>query len=225
MEKKNKKRRFNFIKFFLILFILYLAVFGIYKLAEYPIRHIRILNTTFLKDQDILKEAKIDNYPSFLLTSSSSIKKKLMKNPYIKDVKVQKKWFCQVYLYIEEHKPLFFNNTTGQVVLGQNNSIKLDNNINVPHLINYIPDTIYNKFIDKMAKVNVDILLKISEIEYRPNDVDKERFLLTMNDGNYVYLTLYTFDKIDKYDDILPTLENKKGILYLDSGNYFEIIN
>lgn len=76
-----------------------------------------------------------------------------------------------------------------------------------------------------MAEVNNDILYKISEIEYRPNEVDKERFLLTMNDGNYVYVTLYTFDKINQYDAIYPTLENKNGILYLDSGNYFEIFH
>jgi len=46
-----------------------------------------------------------------------------------------------------------------------------------------------------------------------------------MNDGNYVYLTLYSFSLANKYDEILPTLEDKKGILYLDSGNYFEIID
>ena len=63
----------------------------------------------------------------------------------------------------------------------------------------------------------------ISEIEYYPNDIDKERFILTMNDGNYVYITLYKTYLVNDYIKILSTLENKKGILYLDSGNYFEI--
>ena len=31
------------------------------------------------------------------------------------------------------------------------------------------------------------------------------------------------FNLINKYNDIYPTLDNKKGILYLDSGNHFEI--
>ena len=31
-------------------------------------------------------------------------------------------------------------------------------------------------------KVNKDILLKISHIEYKPNEVDKERFILYMVD-------------------------------------------
>lgn len=223
MRKKDKKRRFNFVKFLLVLIILYIVGFGVYNLSMLPIKHIRILDTTYLKDQDILREAKIDNYPSFLLTTSYSIKKNLSKDPYIKNVTVKKKWFNQIYLYIEEYKPLFYT-STGQLIL--ENKATVDNaTLDAPRLINYVPDTISNKLIEKMAKVDNNILLKISEIEYKPNEVDKERFLLTMNDGNYIYLTLYTFSKVNEYDDILPTLENKKGILYLDSGNYFEIID
>jgi len=223
MKKRNKKRRFNFVKFLLVLIVLYIAGFGVYKLAMLPIRHIRILNTTYLKDQDILREAKLDNYPSFLLTTSYSIERNLKKDPYIKQVTVKKKWFNQVYLYVDEYKVLFYN-SVGQLVL--ENKTTVDNaKVDAPKLVNYVPDTINNELIEKMAEVKDNILLKISEIEYRPNDVDKERFLLTMNDGNYVYLTLYTFNKVNEYADILPTLENKKGILYLDSGNYFEIID
>jgi cell division protein FtsQ len=223
MKKKDKKRRFNFVKFLLVLIVLYIAGFGVYNLAMLPIKHIRILNTTYLKDQDILREAKLDNYPSFLLTTSSSIKRNLKKDPYIKQVTVKKKWFNQVYLYVDEYKVLFYN-SVGQLVL-ENKTTVDKAKVDAPKLVNYVPDTINDELIEKMAEVKDNILLKISEIEYRPNEVDKERFLLTMNDGNYVYLTLYTFNKVNEYADILPTLENKKGILYLDSGNYFEIID
>ena len=44
-----------------------------------------------------------------------------------------------------------------------------------------------------------------------------------MNDGNQVYLTLNKFTKIDNYLDIIKEFDNKKGILYLDSGEYFEV--
>ena len=45
-----------------------------------------------------------------------------------------------------------------------------------------------------------------------------------MDDGNSVYLTLTKFEQINYYDEVLPQLEGKKGILYLDSGNHFEIM-
>ena len=44
-----------------------------------------------------------------------------------------------------------------------------------------------------------------------------------MNDDNYVYITLTKLDLINKYNETLEQLEGKKGILYLDSGNYFKI--
>ena len=74
-----------------------------------------------------------------------------------------------------------------------------------------------------MTLVNKSILSKISEIEYTPSTIDKEKFLFLMNDGNYVYITLSKIDLINTYNEIYPTLEGKKGILHLDSGNHFEI--
>ena len=82
---------------------------------------------------------------------------------------------------------------------------------------------IKNKFIEKFSLINSEILLKISEIEYTPNDVDNERFTLKMNDENLVYITLNKIEKINKYNSIYSSLDGKKGIIYLDSGDYVEI--
>ena len=44
-----------------------------------------------------------------------------------------------------------------------------------------------------------------------------------MSDGNYVYITLEKIDAINSYVDIIKTFDGKKGVLYLDSGEYFEV--
>ena len=44
-----------------------------------------------------------------------------------------------------------------------------------------------------------------------------------MVDSNYVYITLSKIDKLNKYNLIVNELDNKKGIIYLDSGDYLEI--
>ena len=103
----------------------------------------------------------------------------------------------------------------------------MEDNINrykVPKLLNYVPDNKYENFISGMNRVTEDIKLQISEITYVPNEQDKDRFLLYMNDGNYVYLTLTKFKQINYYEDVLKELKDKKGILYLDSGNHFQIM-
>ena len=73
----------------------------------------------------------------------------------------------------------------------------------------------------KLNKIDDNSLSIISEIKYDPNYIDKERMLLSMNDGNYVYLTLSKFKSIKNYSKIVRSLGEKKGILYLDYGNYF----
>ena len=42
-----------------------------------------------------------------------------------------------------------------------------------------------------------------------------------MVDANYVYVTLTKIKNINEYKNIIDSMENKKGILYLDYGNYF----
>ena len=135
---------------------------------------------------------------------------------------VKKKLFS-VYLYVDENIPLFYNKNSNKIVL--KNGKEIDDKYNVAVLNNYIPDTIYNDFINSMGNVNQDILDRISEINYVPNDVDSKRFYLIMDDGNSVYLTLDDFLKINNYIEIIKTLDNNKGTIYLDSGNYFEIKN
>ena len=62
-----------------------------------------------------------------------------------------------------------------------------------------MPDTIIEKFKKKIKEVDNDVLIRISDIEYKPNEVDKNRLLLTMNDGNYVYITINKLPNINKY--------------------------
>ena len=126
-----------------------------------------------------------------------------------------------VYIQIEENRPLFINHSTNKTILLDKS--ETEDKFSVPTLINYIPDVIYDEFVNKMGIINIDILDKISEIKYDPDEVDDSRFLLTMNDSNYVYVSLNKLDKINNYNDIVKQFDNKKGVLYLNSGGYFEI--
>jgi len=227
MNKKTKvkRKKFNLFKTLIFLLTLYLIGYGGLFVTKQPIKNIRVFDNYLLDDQFILEQAKIDNYPSFLFTTNKKIKQRLLKNKLIKDVKIKRSFTFRLDLYIKEYKLLFYNQDNDTLVLENKQEINCQKvDISLPILINYVPDTIYDDFINSMLVVKNDISSKISEILYQPNEVDKERFFLTMTDGNYVYLTLARFKQINEYNNILVTLENKRGILYLDAGNYFEIL-
>lgn len=220
MKKRRLKRGIVFILFLLLFTSIYAAV--VYFIIGTKINNIYIYGNTYLSDQEIIELANLQDYPNYYTTSTSSIEKKLEKQELIKDVVVKKKFFKQIHIHVYEHKVLF--KMDDKYILEDKSEIILSNDIyNVPILINYVPNTKMDSFISKLNEVSDDVLVKISEIKYDPTELDEDRFLLYMNDDNYVYITLTKLDLINKYNETLEQLEGKKGILYLDSGNYFKI--
>ena len=128
---------------------------------------------------------------------------------------------------VTEKKPLFYRDSDRKIVFSDRSSLAENNDFvifRIPRLLNYVPNNIYKDFLKEMNSINSDTLSRISDIVYDPNDIDKERFLLYMDDGNMVYLTLTKFKMINHYNEVLKQLENHKGILYLDNGNHFKIM-
>ena len=224
-KKIVKKRKLRVWRLLFILIILGGLFFGGYVLVNLPIKSINIKNTTYLNDDYILELAKIKNYPSYILTTRSSIEKKLKKSPYILDAKVRKKFFNKIVIECYENTPLVYSENAKKMIFSNGESIDVDDYslFRVPRLLNYVPDTKFTSFVKGVNNIEEEILGKISDIEYVPNDLDKDRFLLYMDDGNMVYLTLTKFKMINYYNDVLSQLEGKKGILYLDNGNHFQI--
>ena len=224
--KKNEKeetkvvvKKVKIVNILIVLLLLYIIGFYAYKVVVAPINNIFVVGNKYLTDQEIIDIAGIRNYPSFILNTKYNIKKKLLKNDLIDDAKIKKSFGRMLTIELKESNPLFIYND--KVILS--NSKQIDNkDYKLPTITNYVEEDILNKLIEKYQNVDDEIKIMISEIEYVPNDIDKERFIITMNDGNYVYITLYKITSINEYIKIVSTLDNKKGILYLDSGNYFE---
>ena len=226
-KKIVKRKKLRVFRLLLVILILGVISFAIYSYLDTSIKNIIITGTEYLKDDYIIELANIDNYPSFYYTTSNKIEKRLKQSPYIKEVKVKKSLGHIVTINVDENRVLFDYAANNKLILENKKEIEKDANISidrVPRLMNYVPDKKYASLIKGMLKIDKDILGKISEITYLPTDYDKDRFLLYMDDGNSVYLTLTKFKMINYYNEVLPQLGGKKGYLYLDSGNHFQIM-
>ena len=221
-----KKTRVKIINVLLVLVLLCGTFFSVYFFLLTPVKNIVIKNTTFLKDDTILEWAKIKDYPNFIFTNSKLVEQDLEKSKYIYMAKLHKKWGFIFELDITENRPLFYDNLHSKYSLEHNFRVSEDSinkSFRVPRLINEVPNDKYEKLVNGMSIVKKSVFSKISDIEYQPNEYDKDRFLLYMNDGNMVYVTLTKFKMINHYNEVLEQLENHKGILYLDNGNHFQI--
>ena len=223
-KKVIKRRKFNFIKFIIFVVITFFFILFFSHILKKPIKNIIVVGNNMVSDEEIIETGKISNYPSFIKTNGHNVCKRIKKLDFIKDCKVSKKWNYIFEINITEYKILYKVRSNNEYVLEDNKSLTLDKDIiGVPLLINYITDDITDRLNEKLTEISSDVLSKVSEIEYSPTNYDDKRFILYMADGNMVYITLPKAENLNKYNDIKKELDGKKGILYLDSGNYFEI--
>jgi len=216
----NRKIRYRRLIVFLGVVIFLIIV--LFKVLTMKITNIYVSGNVYFSEQEIIELSKLSNYPSSIFTFSSRIRDSLRKNQLISDAKVSKKKFTKIYIDVIENKPLFFDSINNKTVLIDGSSI--DKKYNVPILSNVVSSDIYSDFLSQLSKIEYPVFNNISEIEYSPNSVDNKLFLFTMNDGNYIYVNLDRFESVNKYFDMVVNFNNHKGILYLDSGEYFKIL-
>ena len=223
--KKNKRKIKKGVIFLIVLFLIIIYALLVYFVFGFDVKNIYIYDNNYLKDQEIIDYLSLNDFPNFYTFNTIAYEKKLKSNPLVKDVTIKKKLFHQIHIYITEYSILYKRAQDNKYVLSSNKDVILDKDYNVPILINYIPNTKQTRFNSKMTKIDKDVLVKISEIKYDPTDVDEDRFLFYMLDENYVYVTLTKMNLINKYNDAITQFEGKRGVLYLDSGNYFKIMD
>ena len=222
-KKIVKRRKIKLISIFIFILITIFIYFLIKFSLEFKIQNIYVHNNKYLNDEYIIELAGIEEYPSFILSLPSKLENNLLDSPYIKKASVKKEFLGVINIYIEESEVLFYKEYDKKYVL--DNFIEVDNllyDFSSVRVINYIPDTIYSTFLSRFANIDLEVREKISQIKYDPSEYDDSRFLLYMIDGNYVYITITKMDSLNYYNEIYPTLEGKKGVLYLDSGNHFQ---
>lgn len=224
--KKKKKRGFRifilvFISTILLIGIVFLLCAYVFKIG---VKQVIVHDNNILSNERIIELSKIEYNNNFLLVNGGTIKKNIKTEDIIKNVKVKKNIFFEVHLYVDEYKPLLYKDDNKKLVLENKDEIEMQDyyKINVPTLVNYVPDKVYDKLIKKINGSNYKVVEKISDIKYDPSSYDDERFILYMIDSNIVYINLPKFKSINDYDKMVEKFEGKTGKLYLDGGNYFE---
>ena len=228
-EKKNKRKVKKFRVFLLIILAFAFLLFVIALLCAYVFeiktKAVIIHGNKYLTDNEIIQIANLKDYPNFVLANERKISNSIEKNSFIKNAKVRKNFLFQMHIYITEKNPLFIREDTNMIVFDINNETKNNKDIelNIPFLINYVPNTKYEELIKKIKLINYNLIKRVSQIKYDPTKYDEDRFIFYMNDSNRVYINLQKMKNFNMYDEMVTKFEGKTGKLYLDSGNYFEI--
>ena len=226
MAKVIKKKKLRLLPFLIFIIVIAVIVFVCLFVLDTKVKNIIITGNEVLRDDDIIELAGLTDYPSFYKTLNLTMKNSIEENPLVKNVDINRSFYHVIEIDVEEYQILYKREDNGKYVLENKEEVTLNKETpyTIPRLINEIPKKILNRFIKYYKRVDLSIREKISEIKYDPNDIDEERLLLYMDDGNSVYITITKFERLNYYNDVLPQLDGKKGYLYLDSGNHFQIM-
>ena len=232
MKKKVKKRKLNLKRVLFFLLLIYIICYGSYYILNQRIKHFEITGNTIVSDNEIIKLAKLDNYPSIFRYSSRKIKKNICKHILIENVEVKKSFDFVVKIKVNENKILFYYKTEDKIALKNGNIIKnnFDNVLGIPTFINNVDSNLLNKFIKKYSELKTNIIYEIDSIEYFPNYnesgkiIEKDMFKIIMNDGNTILTNSNNVYLLNKYNIIFASLGNRKGTINLNSGEVNNLI-
>lgn len=223
--KKVKKKRFNIARTLVFILLIYIIIcLGIYLYNE-PIKHYEFIGNDTITDIELIRDLKLENYPSLVSINTKKLERKLENNIYIKSAKVRYGWNFKLRIEIEENLPMFIAKDLNKMVLADGSIVDIDSRfIGIPILLNSTPEEIMKNLASSLEVVDYGIRYIISEIEYQPSYnsdgkvIDDKRFLLSMNDKNLVYITAKNATSLNKYLDIIATEQvTAAGTLFLDS--------
>lgn len=141
-----------------------------------------------------------------------------------------------------------FNWKTGELSININEKIPLAKNNNItyyrngskietsedfpylaPLLINFTDDLV-NPVVEQLSQLDYNIIKEINSISLQPSEQEPNLLVLTMNDGNYVFIHIDQIAKKMPYylqlTDIVKNVhgDGKTGIFHLNYGDYYEPI-
>ena len=237
-EKKEIKRKKKYkikVKALIKLIVFVLVIlFVSFFLFNIHIKNIYINGTTYVTDNEIISAAGIKNYPKLFKLSKSKMIKEIKRIPLVQDVKIKRNLLGQITINVTEYKVLFYYEYDKKYVASNGDMLAIDNAKGVPTLVNFTPDTIFEKLVVGLDKIDSNIISMINEIEYTPyrgsdgTIIDDTRFTLKMNDQNRIIMNTLNIKRLNDYNKIYASLgmDQLKGTLYLDTitdeNIYFE---
>ncbi len=221
--KKIVKRRLKIKGVLFLLAVFAFLYLSIMVLLKVNVKNISVKGTDYLKDSQIIKEAGLTDGIKFFGFTSNSLCAKIKENPLVKTCKINRSIDFKIEIEIEENVPLFYYANEQSIVLSDGTKLESNaNNYGIPTLINHTDEEVLKDFIAGLNDVKSDIIRSISEIEYSPSAskegvyIDKERFVLIMNDGNTVIINNRKLETLNYYETIYASIGNKKGTFNFD---------
>lgn len=191
-RKKARRRRILALSiiFILINVIIYFAPFS-------KVTMINVHGNKVLTEAAVISESGVEvDKSSFYYLFKWPIKSRMLKSPYISDVVIEKGKGRQVDITVKERQVIFKTNVDeGERVYFADGTYVLNDDAKKIAATTLMPVESqmtfpYEKLAQKLGTVPSEITSQISEIVHAPSNIDQDRYILYMADGNRIFILM-----------------------------------
>lgn len=230
LKQARKKKANRRLVFYLSIFFLLLSVIVYLQSPLSHVKQIEIKGNSFVTEKEVNERSGITEKTNIWTINKKKIAKQLTEHPAIASVKVKRSLPRTVEISLKEQKVVgYIREDNEYYPILENAQILKDYGQKVvkgdaPLLINFTEDKYLQLMTEQLKQLPNGILNLISEVHWAPSKENKNKVSLYMNDGFMVAGTIRNFaKKMDVYPSIVSQLDpNKKGIIHIGVGAYFE---
>lgn len=220
LHKKRKRVLTITISIVTLIFIIYLYIAS-------PISHLNHINITginYFTRNEIMEQSGIEDKDFYLLTFTSLIKTKLVKNEMISEVIVAKDRDRNLNIKITEKRLLGYLYSDKPYLLIENGELieltkeKQGIITQIPLIIDF-NDEILGELTNALIDLSVDIVSNITEIHHYSSTYDENMLKIIMIDGNKVFTSLDSITTVNNYFAIVKSLKISNSCIFIDESS------
>lgn len=217
---------------FFIAFIILYIVLGYYKVGQVVVEGNRSIST-----EEVIESTMLDRNRVFLFVTNKQIHNSLYNDfSVLENVTMKKKFPNIIEIIIDEVDTVgCYEYDDSNYVLYINGETRRVNEINYNYCRGVIISNVNSTFVESIGltlanefyKIDENIRMQVSQIEYSPDNFEKKKFIIYMRDGNTIVCTTNKLaDKFNYYNILKQEVENyygadKKGTFDFEVGMYF----
>lgn len=221
IKKAKRKRRNRKI----ITFLIIITVGVIYFNSDFSKpKAVIISGNNILSKDEVLDVAKVSDDSRLIMAQPFLIKRNLKSHPFVKNSSVSTSYFKRtIQIHIDELEIFAYRYKDDEtyMILNDGSSEVLSSD-----LYQYLKDLIYItgfsededqiRLAKSFAEVEESITSQISEIHQTSVSYDDKLLEILMNDGNKVYTSFQTVERLNYYFDIIMGLKASNSCIYID---------
>lgn len=230
--KEKRRRRTNFKFAVIIALFLFTLFLLLYFQSPYSdIQKITVSGVELAEEDDYIKKSGLQIGDSMWGFKTSNIEERL-KEDWVKDVEVQRKWLTTVEIHVKEFRKVAYISENNQFYPILENGFVFKESVEMtpvdaPVFLEFEDEELRKRLLKELSKLDDEILALISQINLNATSTDPFAIRLFMNDGYEVRAEISSLaEKLKYYPSIVSQIESQdefeKGIIDIEVGSYYK---